>query len=114
MVGVFVKPDRLLGEIYQISIVLTFVEAASDLNQTVVGAHLLLIGNTGEYAADDEGWDYGEHAATSDDSWIIRTHGGLSGSAVWLRIDLPVGGSARIAVVLDSFSLPKVVRMTED
>ena len=61
----------------------------------------MLIGKTDTEAADDEGWDYGEYAITSDDPWIPRTHGGVSGSAVW-RIDLPMDGRGRKGVTLEA------------
>ncbi|MXW84480.1 MAG: hypothetical protein F4Z55_00635 [Boseongicola sp. SB0667_bin_21] len=92
--------DPFGGETCQISIVFGFVDAASDLREKMIVAHGMLKGKTEEHAANDEGWDYAKYAITNDDPWIPGTHGGVSGSAVW-RIDLPVDGSARKAVVLE-------------
>ena len=92
--------DAFLGQVCQISIVFGFVEAASNLGDNMVVAHGMLIGKTGEQAADEDGWDYDEYAITNDDPWIPRTHGGVSGSAVW-RIDFPMDGSGRKAVILE-------------
>ena len=94
------KPrDAFEGEVCQIGIVFGFVHAASDLGENIVVAHGMLIGRTAEQAADEDGWDYGEYAITSDDPWIPRTHGGVSGSAIW-TIELPMDGSARRALIL--------------
>ena len=90
--------DAFEGEVCRIGIVFGFVHAASDLGENMVVAHGMLIGRTGEQAADEDGWDYGEYAITSDDPWIPRTHGGVSGSAVW-AIELPMDGSARRALM---------------
>ena len=92
--------DALSGELCRIGIVFGFVEAASSMGDNTVVAHAMLIGKTGEQAADDDGWDYGKFAITNDDPWIPRTHGGVSGSAVW-RIDLPMDGQGRKAVILE-------------
>ena len=92
--------DAFLGQVCQISIVFGFVEAASDLDNKLVVAHGMLIGRTGELEADEDGWDYGEYAITHDDPWIPHTHGGVSGSAIW-RIDLPMDGTGRKAVILE-------------
>ena len=92
--------DAFLGQVCQIGIVFGFVEAASNMGANIVVAHGMLIGKTGEQAADEEGWEYGEYAIPNDDPWIPRTHGGVSGSAVW-RIDLPMDGSGRKAVILE-------------
>ena len=92
--------DAFEGEVCRIGIVFGFVQAASDLGQNMVIAHSMLIGRTAEQAADDQGWDYGEYAITSDDPWIPRTHGGVSGSATW-TIELPMDGSARRALILE-------------
>lgn len=80
-----------------ISIIFGFVEAASDVDEKIVVAHGLLVGQTGAESPDAEGWDYGEYAITNDDPWIPHTHGGVSGSAVW-RIDLPMDGLRRKAI----------------
>ena len=88
------------GEICRIGIVFGFVHAASDLGENIVVAHGMLIGRTAEQVTGEEGWDYGEYAITSDDPWIPRTHGGVSGSAVW-TIELPMDGSARRALILE-------------
>ena len=95
-----IERDPFEGEVCRIGIVFGFVHAASDLGENVVVAHGMLIGRTAELAADDEGWDYGEYAIRSDDPWIPRTHGGVSGSAVW-TIELPMDGSARKALILE-------------
>ena len=92
--------DAFLGQVCQISIVFGFVEAASNLDNKLVVAHGMLIGKTAELDADEEGWDYGEYAITNDDPWIPDTHGGVSGSAIW-RIDLPMDGTGRKAVILE-------------
>ena len=92
--------EAFFGEVCQIGIGFGFVEAASKLDDDMVVAHAMLIGKIGEPAADEEGWDYGEYAITNDDPWIPRTHGGVSGSAVW-RIDLPMDYSGRKAVILE-------------
>lgn len=94
------KREAILGQVCQISIVFGFVEAASDLENKLVVAHGMLIGKTGALDADEEGWDYGEYAITSNDPWIPCTHGGVSGSAIW-RIDLPMDGTGRKAVILE-------------
>ncbi|MCY4239001.1 MAG: hypothetical protein OXC93_11725 [Rhodospirillaceae bacterium] len=92
--------EAFLGQVCQISIVFGFVEEASDLHNKLVVAHGMLIGKTGELDADEEGWDYSEYAITNDDPWIPRTHGGVSGSAIW-RIDLPMDCTGRKAVILE-------------
>ena len=92
-------PEAFEGEVSRIGIVFGFVHAASDLCENIVVAHGILIGRTAEQVADEEGWDYGEYAITSDDPWILRTHGGVSGSAVW-TIELPMDGSARRSLML--------------
>ena len=92
--------DPFEGEVCRIGIVFGFVHAASNLDENVVVAHGMLIGRTAEPAADVEGWDYGEYAIRNDDPWIPRTHGGVSGSAVW-TIELPMDGSARRALILE-------------
>ncbi len=97
------RRDHFQGEVCQISIVFGFVDAASDVSKKLVVAHGMLIGKTGEHAVDHEGWEYGQYAITNNEPWIPRTHGGVSGSAVW-RIDLPVDGSARKAVVLEGLA----------
>ena len=91
--------DAFEGEVFQIGIIFGFVQAASDLGENMVVAHGMLIGRTAEQAADEDGWGFGEYAITSDDPWIPRTHGGVSGSAVWI-IQLPMDGSARRALIL--------------
>lgn len=88
------------GEVCQISIIFGFVEAASSLGDNTVVAHAMLIGKTREEPSNEEGWDYGEYAITNDDEWIPRTHGGVSGSAVW-RIDFPMDGEGKKAVRLE-------------
>ena len=92
--------EAISGEVCRIGAVFGFVAAASSLDDKTVVAHGMLAGKTGEQPADEEGWDYGEYAITSDDPWIPRTHGGVSGSAAW-RIDLPMDGSGRKAVILE-------------
>ena len=87
------------GEVCQIGIIFGFVAQASNLEDNTVVAHAMLIRKTGEVPSDAEGWDYGEYAITSDDEWIPRTHGGVSGSGVW-RIDLPMDGKGNKAVRL--------------
>ena len=94
------EQEAFTGEMCQISIIFGFVNAASDLDDKVVVAHGMLMGQTGAEAPDDQGWDYGEYAITSDDPWIPHTHGGVSGSAVW-RIDLPMDGLGRRAILLE-------------
>ena len=92
--------EAISGEVCRIGVVFGFVAAASSLDDKTVVAHGMLAGKTGEQPADEEGWDYGEYAITSDDPWIPETHGGVSGDAVW-RIDLPVDGSGRKSVILE-------------
>ena len=92
--------DAFLGQVCQISIVFGFVEAASNLDNNLVVAHGMLIGKTGELDADEEGWDYGEYAIINHDPWIPHTHGGVGGSAIW-RIDFPMDGTGRKAVILE-------------
>ena len=88
------------GEVCQINIIFGFVEAASSRNDKITVAHGMLIGKTKEEPSDEQGWDYGEYAITNEDDWIPRTHGGVSGSAVW-RIDLPMDGQGRKTVRLE-------------
>ena len=88
------------GEVCRIGIVFGFVHAASHLGVNLLVAHGMLIGRTGELAAYNEGWDYGEYAIRSDDPWILQTHRGVSGSAVW-TIELPTDGSAKRALILE-------------
>ena len=92
--------EEFAGEVCQINIIFGFVEAASSRNDKMVVAHGMLIGKTKEEPCDEKGWDYGEYAITSEDEWIPRTHGGVSGSAVW-RIDLPMDGQGRKALRLE-------------
>ena len=94
------EPEAISGEVCRIGVVFGFVAAASSLNDKTVVAHGMLAGKTGEQPADEEGWDYGEYAITSDDPWIPGTHGGVSGGAAW-RIDLPIDGSGRKCVILE-------------
>ena len=92
--------EAISGEVCRIGVVFGFVAAASSLEDKTVVAHGMLAGNTGQQPADEEGWDYGEYAITSDDPWMPSTHGGVSGSAAW-KIDLPTDGSGRKAVMLE-------------
>lgn len=92
--------DTFLSQACQIRIVIGFVEDASNLDNNLVVAHGMLCGKTRQQDADEKGWDYSEFAITNDDPWIPRTHGGVSGSAVW-RIDLPMDGSGGKAVTLE-------------
>ena len=94
------KREAISGQVCRIGVVFGFVAAASSMDDKTVGAHGMLVGKTWEQPADEEGWDYGEYAITRDDPWIPRTHGGVSGSAAW-RIDLPMDGSGRKAVMLE-------------
>ena len=88
------KEEEIVGQVCQISIIVGFVKAASDMADHAVMVHALLTGETKGCARDEGGWDYGEYAITSDDEWIPRTHGGMSGSGVW-NIDLPIDGKGR-------------------
>ena len=92
--------EEFAGEVCQINIIFGFVAAKSSPNDKIVVADGMLIGKTKEEPSDEQGWDYGEYAITSEDDWIPRTHGGVSGSAVW-RIDLPMDGQGRKAVRLE-------------
>lgn len=92
--------EQFTGEVCQISIIFGFVEAASSRNDKITVAHGMLIGKTKEVPSDEQGWDYGEYAITSKDDWIPRTHGGVSGSAVW-KIDLPMDSQGKKAVRLE-------------
>ena len=92
--------EAISGEVCRIGVVFGFVAAASSLEDKMVVSHGMLAGKTGDQPADEVGWDYGEYAITSDDPWIPRTYGGVSGSAAW-RIDLPIDGSGRKAVILE-------------
>ena len=92
--------EEFTGEVCQINIIFGFVEAASSRNDKITVAHGMLIGKTKEEPSDEQGWDYGEYAITSQDDWIPQTHGGVSGSAVW-RIDLPMDGQGRKTVRLE-------------
>ena len=91
--------EDFAGEMCQIGIIFGFVGEASNLDRNTVVAHGMLIGETGAAPSDADGWDYGVYAITSDDEWIPRTHGGVSGSAVW-RIDLPMDGEGKSAAIL--------------
>ncbi len=86
-------------EVCQIGIIFGFVAAASSPEDNTVVSHAMLIGKTGEAPENEEGWDYSEYSITSGDEWIPRTHGGVSGSAVW-RIDQPMDGEGNKAVRL--------------
>ncbi len=94
------KCEAISGRVCRINVIFGYVEAASSMNDKMVVSHGMLVGKTAEQSADEAGWDYGEYAITNDDPWIPRTHGGVSGSAVW-RIDLPMDGSGRKAVTLE-------------
>ena len=93
--------DDFAGEICQIYIIFGFIADVSNPENNTVVAHGMLIGKTAEQPSDQDGWDYAEYAITSDDEWIPRTHGGVSGSAVW-RIDLPMDGKGKKAVRLEA------------
>ena len=88
--------DAFLGQVCLFSIAFGFLEKAGDLDNKLVVAHGMLIGKSGELDADEEGWDFDEYASTNDDSFIPRTHGGVSGSAIW-RIDLLMDAPRRKA-----------------
>ena len=92
--------EEFAGEVCQINIIFGFVAAKSSQNDKTVFADGMLIGKTKEEPSDEQGWDYGEYAITSEDDWIPRTHGGVSGSAVW-RLDLPMDGQGSKAVRLE-------------
>ena len=92
--------EAVSGAVCRICIVFGFVKAESNLNNKIVVYHGMLACKTVEQPADEKGWDYGEYAITNDDPRIPRTHGGVSGSAAW-RIDLPMDGSGRKAVILE-------------
>lgn len=92
--------DTYEGGVCRVGIVLGFVDAASDLGKNMVIAHGMLICRTTNQGPDNEGWDYDEYAITNDYPWIPRTHGSLSGSAIW-TVELPVDGSARNSRILD-------------
>ena len=96
-----VKPREVFkAETCGIGVVFGFVEALSTPSDKIIGVHGMLISKTGEMDADEQGWDYGEYAIRDDDPSIPSTHGGVSGSSVW-RIDLPLDGSGRNAVILE-------------
>ena len=92
--------EQFTGEICQINIIFGFVADKSSANDKTVVADGMLIGRTRKVPSDEQGWDYGEYAITSKDDWIPRTHGGVSGSAVW-RIDLPMDGQGKKSVRLE-------------
>lgn len=92
--------EEFAGEVCQINIIFGFVAAKSSPNDKTVCADGMLIGKTKEEPSDEQGWDYGEYAITSEDDWIPWTHGGVSGSAVW-RLDLPMDGQGSKAVRLE-------------
>ena len=94
------KREAISGEVCRFGVIFGFVAAASSLEDKTVVAHGMLAGKTGEQPVDQDGWDYGEYAITSDDPWIPDTHGGVSGSAAW-RIDLPIDGTGRKSVILE-------------
>ncbi len=91
--------DHFEDEVCTIGIIGGFVATASSLEQKEVIAHGLIMCETKAIPPDQDGWDYDEYAITNDDPWIPQTHGGLSGSAVW-RVDLPMDGSGRKAIIL--------------
>lgn len=93
------KRDQFEGEVFSIGIIFGFVKAASCLKKNDIKANGLIICKTKELPTED-GWDRFEYAITNDDPWIPMTHGGLSGSPVW-RIDFPMDGSGRRAIILE-------------
>ena len=95
-----IERETFFGQVCRTGIVFGFVEAASRLCDKLVVAHAMFLGEPLRHAADEDGWDYGEYAITSDDPWIPRTHGGVSGGAVW-RIDLLLDGQGKKAVILE-------------
>ena len=93
------KIETFSGDVCQISIIFGFVKAASSPSDKKIVAHAMFMGPTKETACSEEAWDYGEYAIRNNDDQIPRTHGGVSGSAVW-RIDLPMDRCGKKAVRL--------------
>ena len=83
------KVDDWFGEVCQVSLIVGFVNAASNPDDKMIAVHAMFAGKTKGMANCKEGWDYGEYAIQSDDERTPQTHGGVSGSAVW-TIDLPI------------------------
>ena len=83
------KVDDLFGVVRQVSLIVGFVNAASNPDDKMIAVHAMFAGKTKETANGKEGWDYGEYAIQNDYERIPQTHGGVSGSAVW-TIDLPI------------------------
>ena len=93
------KVDDLFGEVRQVSLIVGFVNAASNPDDKMIAVHAMFAGKTNGTANGKEGWDYGEYAIQNDDERIPQTHGGVSGSAVW-TIDLPIDDHEKKVVKL--------------
>ncbi len=93
------KVDDLFGEVRQVSLIVGFVNAASNPDDKMIAVHAMFAGKTKGTANGKEGWDYGEYAIQNDDERIPQTHGGVSGSAVW-TIDLPIDDHEKKVVKL--------------
>lgn len=83
----------------QVSLIVGFVNAASNPDVKMIAVHSTFAGKPKETANGKNGWDYGEYATQNDDERIRKTHGGVSGSGVW-TIDLPIDDHEKMVVKL--------------